>query len=264
MSQPVPNDLILERYLLGELTPADHEAVRSRLLVEPGLRDRLARLEASNPQILERHPPNAVVAEVRRRAAAVNDRPKRTFFPALAWAVPTLAAAAVAVFVVARPIEGDGGAERVEELGVRLKGLAPHLACQRIRDGKAEKVGTGAEARAGDLVQLSYVAVGRRFGTIFSVDGRGTVTQHLPRSGQLEAVALTGPGEVALPDGYVLDDAPAFERFFFVTSENAFAPGLVLEAARALASRPEVARNAPLDLSAGFEQSDLLLLKAER
>src|SRR5690606_19161898 len=95
--------------------------------------------------------------------------------------------------------------------GVRLKGQEPHLALHRRAAGAVvERLGEGATARAGDVLQVSYVAAGRRRGAVLSIDGRGVVTLHFPeRAGA--ATELVQEGAVPLAHAYELDDAPAFE-----------------------------------------------------
>jgi hypothetical protein len=68
---------------------------------------------------------------------------------------------------------------------------------------------------------------------------------------------------VPLPHAYRLDDAPAFERFFLVTSAAPFDAAQAVEAARRLARAPRPERD-PLPLPAGLEARALLLVKVDR
>jgi len=100
----------------------------------------------------------------------------------------------------------------------------------------------GASARArgvhrGDTLQIRYLAAGKRFGVIASIDARGQITFHLPEAPGL-AVALDRDGERALPHAYELDDSPGFERFLFVTSDAAFATAEVVQALKSGAALP--------------------------
>ncbi|HEX8539626.1 MAG TPA: ActD-like protein, partial [Cystobacter sp.] len=97
-------------------------------------------------------------------------------------------------------------------------------------------------------------------GVIFSVDGRGTVTLHAPERG-LDAMPLAPSGTHALPQAYALDDAPAFERFFFVTSDDPFSLEEVLAPARVLATS-DGARTALLPLAERFRQVSFTLEKS--
>jgi hypothetical protein len=93
----------------------------------------------------------------------------------------------------------------------------------------SELLRPNASVHRGDTLQIRYVAAGKRFGVIASIDARGQITFHLPEApGQ--AVALGRDGERALPHAYELDDSPGFERFLFVTSDAPFSTAEIEQA----------------------------------
>ena len=110
------------------------------------------------------------------------------------------------------------------------------------------------------MLRLGYVAAGRRFGVILSIDGRGAVTLHFPSS-PTGATALAGPGESLLPDAFELDDAPEFERFFLITADSPPAVDGVLAAARSLGASSHGAGVGLLELPPGLDQTSFLLRK---
>jgi hypothetical protein len=118
------------------------------------------------------------------------------------------------------------GSERAEQL--TAKGLAPHLSIYRRTPASPERLSPQARVRAGDTLQLAYVAAGQRFGVIASVDARGAVTLHLPEQPG-PAVRLDDRAETALPHAFELDATPGFERFVLVTSEAPFDTRVVVE-----------------------------------
>lgn len=259
MSEPrrVP-ELHREQLALGELAPERREA----LLARPETAAELAVLRAADAEILAEHPPARVLAEVRRRAAAM---PRRAPTWAL-WLTPTLAAAAVAALVLTRPVEDvpkDSLVARralAEDPGeTRIKGLAPHLLVHRQEGERAVPLAEPAQARAHDRLQLSYVAAGARHGVVLSIDGNGVVTLHAPTSPS-GSTALQQDGAVALPQSYELDAAPGFERFILVTAAGPIDVAAVERAARALAGAPEAA-SAPLELPPGWQQRSFLVRK---
>jgi len=75
----------------------------------------------------------------------------------------------------------------------------------------------GARAKAGDLLQLAYIPAGKTYGVIFSIDGSGIVTLHHPESKGNSSI-LKQEKKNLLPSSYELDNAPDFERFFFITT----------------------------------------------
>ena len=142
-----------------------------------------------------------------------------------------------------------------------MKGFSPHLVVHRVGPTGAERLGDAAVAKAGDTLQVSYVAAGKTHGVVASIDGRGRVTVHLPLGGGA-AAALDPKRETPLTASFELDDAPRFERFFFVASDGPFSVGEVAGACDALAKDPAKAATDPLALPGALSQSTLILKKA--
>lgn len=255
-------DWLLERVALDEIPPGDREEVARRLAADPTSGPRLEALRASSQEILAALPPAQVVAEVERRArvarAGMDERARR---PRRGWiAAGAMAATMAAVLlVVLLPRDGARPIVTPPEDGIRLKG-EPRLVVHRKRDGQIERLGRGASARAGDLLQIAYVAAGRSHGVILSIDGGGVVTLHHPPDARA-STTLSGGGAIELPHAYELDDAPGFERFVFVTSDRPINPELVASRAHELARDPDRARSAPLDLPESTQQWSLLIAK---
>lgn len=208
MSARVP-DLFVERLAAGALDETRAADVRARLEAEPGGLERLAAIESSNAEILRSMPPRVFAAAVQGRLPPARRRWELVLVPALL---------AAAVLMVAVPtLNAPGTVDPGLEI-TRAKG-DPEL--QLHRRGEEAPLDEGVDLRAGDLVQVSYTASGAAYGAIVSIDGRGTVTWHLPERGG-RAVKLLSGGGVPLDHGYELDDAPDFERFLFVTGSHAF------------------------------------------
>ncbi len=74
---------------------------------------------------------------------------------------------------------------------------------------------------------------------------------------------MQGDGEVPLGFAYELDDAPGFERFFFLTSSRPFALDVAQREARRLAERGDARTDKPR-LPKGLSTSSFLLLKGDR
>ena len=250
-------DILIEQLLLGELP----EARARELRADPLVRARMEELSASNREILERYPPEVMGRRIGWRLEK-GERPQG-FNPALAGLrrpLPRLVpAAALAVLLVAVGVVALAPWREGIEV-TRVKGARPHLVVYRKTDAGAETLAAGIGVRAGDVLQIGYVAAARKYGVIFSIDGRGVLTLHFP-AGPAASSLLEREGETMLDYGYQLDDAPGFERFFLVTSDRVPPIAEVLAAGRRLASDPSQARKAELALPAGLEQWSLLLAK---
>jgi hypothetical protein len=282
-------DLLLERYRLGEMSGDQREVVERRLAADPEGQTRLKQLQESDLEIERQHPPEWLAGRVRERlqahaATAGASIPRRSRW-AFRWPVPAALVSAAAVLIAvahlsrqmpspessepaSRPgvvtappaaASGDQQATPGHDEGSRVKGLGPSLTLYRKTSEGSEALDDGARVRAGDVVRLAYRSPERRYGTIVSIDGRGVVTRHLPKTGA-RAVPLKSGETVLLDRAYELDDAPRFERFYLIASETPFELAPVLAAARRAAASAGEAPPA-LGLPKAFEQSTLALEK---
>jgi hypothetical protein len=241
--RPVP-DWLLERLARGELPAAEATRLRARLEAR-GEMARLQAIELSDGEILKDHPPAAVAAEVHRRARLPARAPATLTWRSGVFSGLALGAAGLAVlFAMNRPGRpGDGpvaGLAPAEAPEVLIeKGNKPHLALYRKVGKRFVQLADGTRTRRGDLLQLSYVAAGRRYGVIASVDAADNVSLHLPasagpavrlESGQETVEAGRKINEIALPTAFELDATPGFERFVFVTADAPFDTGAVVAA----------------------------------
>jgi hypothetical protein len=257
-------DWLVERAALDEVAPASRARIDRSDPRE--LAERIAQLHEDNAAELAAHPPRAALALIESRIAEEERRRlARRRRTRTGWlAVLGTAAAAGAMFVVfassVRPTEPAQHAEAPED--TRAKGTARLVVFRQAGD-HPERLGDDAIVRPGDLPQLRYNAGGQRFGVIASLDGAGVVTLHYPtrEDAPPEATRLSAK-PTALSDAYALDDAPRFERFFFITAADPIDVQQSLSALRSLATRADSA-TASLRLPAGVRQWSLRLRKPE-
>ena len=211
------SDYQLERYLLREGTDDELVDLERRLADEPELAQRLAALERSNEELHRRYPPEWMCGQIELKLKrAPGRRVQRTWSGYRLWAVP---AVALILAVVAVPTLLDR--ERPAVPVTRIKGSEqePRLLVFRKLASGVERLPDEAWGQSGDVVQLAYRSGGLQYGAILSVDGRGTVTQHLPATGA-EAVPLAA--QDTLDVAYELDDAPLWERFYLLAADRRF------------------------------------------
>lgn len=232
MTAEIP-DILLERYRLKEL-PADEAArLEDRMRHDEPLRRRLEALDRSDEEIRE----SGVLDRLSDRVP--RSRPVRRRLGAVLM-VPAAAGAAVVVALILMPrvntpVAPATGRTDASDSPDRIKGLAPSLAVYRRTAEGSETLADGAVAHPGDLLRVGYRAAGRHYGVILSIDGRGSVTVHLPPRAD-RAATLKGDGTVLLDQAYELDDAPQWERFYFITGEAPFAVAPIVDAVRAAAA----------------------------
>lgn len=260
-------DWKLERFLLGELPSDEMLSIERGLSSDPGLKRRLEALEASNAAILEAHPPREMAKAIVNRAGSAGAVPalaarprssyRRALFPAIAFGTAAL------VFVLVKPagFDRDAGVPVGDVPDViRLKGMEPGLFVFKKSPGGPERLSDGASAASGDVLQLAYVSTERPYGIILSIDGRGAVTLHHP-SDPAASQRLELNRRVFLEKAYQLDDAPGFERFFYLGSSSPLDVARVLQAARRLAADPARAVREPLALDPSARQISFTLMK---
>ena len=261
-------DWLVERAALDEVGPASRGRIDRADSRE--LADRIAALRADNAAELAAHPAAAAMALIEGRIAlgtrqrVIEGRQQRArWFGMLSFAAAGLV---IAVLVGKRGTHEaplDDVAPTVETPDdTRAKGPARLLAFRQVGN-RAQQLGHDAMVQSGDLLQLRYKPVGQNYGVIASVDGAGVVTLHYPadEGAPPQATALAHK-PTTLPQAYQLDDAPNFERFFFITSDAPIDVQQSLASVRALARRSDSA-SAALELPDGIRQWSLRLRKPE-
>lgn len=239
-------DWFVERAALDEVPSAS----RARLeQAPPGeLTARVAALREDNERELAAYPPGPAVELIEARLRKVPRRRRRWLAPLV---VAGLAAAAILILPHSPAHETD------EPETTRVKGRARLLVFRQVGD-RAERLHDDDAVRSGDVIQVRYNAGGARYAVIASIDGAAGVTLHFPAN--TEAPTDVGEGTHTLPEAFALDDAPRFERFFFITANEPVDVGGTLDALRALARRGDAA-DAVLDLPPAIHQASFRLRK---
>jgi len=219
-TQTIP-DFKLERYLLGELPQEEMTALDQALESDLNLQSRLAALKTSNAEIEAQYAPEEMVRQINAKSQGTVSGPPHWFKPALSLAAVLGLAIAFSVLVPGPEIQMlDGVAPNHLQEPTRIKGNARLFLYRKTNQG-TESLANGSVAKQGDRIQIYYHAGDAQYGTILSVDGRGVITQHLPESG-VQSPKLSQGDPVALDFSYQLDDAPKWERFYFITGNTPF------------------------------------------
>lgn len=238
--QTIP-DIFIEQYSLGELD----KTKETEILSDGSVLERVERIEDSNRRILDKYPSLAA-------ASRLKSREKRRIVPFVVQRI--LPAAAVFAVLLIGGIRIFLPAAESDGTGIRFKGTRPEMRIYRQADGRTDLLSNNSGVDNYDLIQLSYIAGGMPYGAIISIDGNGTVTLHYPPN-RSDSARLEQGGEMVLPYSYELDDAPAYEKFYFITSEREFQAGEILDMA------DQTVNGGPIPLSGDFQQFTITLKK---
>ena len=143
----------------------------------------------------------------------------------------------------------------------RIKGMEPYINIYRKTDDNVETLLEGSFVNQLDHIQISYVSFNMDYGMIFSFDGKGTITVHYPDPLKGNNFSIVDKEETFLPHSFILDDAPYFERFFFITSTKLFTEDEIIKATGELISSPDRGMSGGLNVSKGIKQHSIILYK---
>jgi hypothetical protein len=262
-------DIKLELYLLGELSRDEQQALALCIAGDAQLRNRIDALRSSNDDVLKTYPSAHIAKGIEQRLRS-NARPARidTTWSRHARAIVAGPALVLLALVAIGPLlfplvdsrsftPTTAPQEVIIEKGTPS---VPRLWVYKKTGAQSVRMEDNNEARARDLVQLSYAASGRRHGVILSIDGNAHVALHFPRDTQ-SGTQLARGAEIPLPYAYELDDAPQFERFVFLTSNTALDVEQILTQARLVAADPDRARSAALPTGKDVDQYSVVIKK---
>jgi hypothetical protein len=258
----------LERYLLGELPPSRIKEITKLSQENPDIKKEIDHLKQTHAEILKQHPPEAMLPEIlkryeeKRRRSRIREKARSITMKRLLYAAPALVSVAILLFVV---FFNNGTTTDF----TRIKGeesldfTKTQIIIYRKNSSEIELLKNGDRAEAGDLLQLAYIPAGKTYGVIFSIDGSGTLTLHHPES-KSDSSILKQEKKTLLSSSYELDNAPDFERFFFITATEEIEVQSIMKKAERLALSPASAKTKNLELPEFYSQFSILLKKENK
>jgi hypothetical protein len=200
--RPIP-EALLERYLAGDLKPAQKTELEARIAADPSEQRRLEAVRADHAAYLIKHPPGPTVARLSAR-------------PRIAWwawvLAPLTAAAAALFFVIQRPLQQE------DELG--LKGALAVSVYRQTDSGPSERIDPGSTVNAGDRIRFEVRAGRDGWVAVLSRDGAGHVTVYYPYQGA--AAARYSAADALLPGAIGLDETQGPEEIWVLFSPRPF------------------------------------------
>ena len=221
------SDFKVERYLLGELSEEEMAALQKREAEDEIFAARVRAMREENARILADNPFAALESKL-DAADTVEDSGKSVYGMWLKVAAALVIMVGIFAIVasnrnVATYERGNASMEVAmaeTDNSTRIKGMQASLEVwKKTGDSAVQMVNLG-EAREGDEIQLRYRVPQKCFGMLISMDGNGTITMHMGEGNK--SVELEPGKMTTLPFAYKLDNAPKFEKFFLLTSQNSF------------------------------------------
>ena len=233
-------DWKLERFLTGDLPEEEMREIRELEVTDEMLARRIEMLREDNKAILNKLPFEALagkLADAAETANVVSTASRFRLLKLASAAVLVLSVALVALMTQRETVVAGGNvaggdvaqARDAQNTQValaetpsdtRIKGLDARMEVWKKTEAGIVQLQDLDEVREGDEIQLRYAVPEKCYGLLFSMDGNGALTLHMGDGAK--AVELA-PGKMnSLPFAYKLDDAPYFEKFFFVTSPKEF------------------------------------------
>lgn len=255
----------LERFLLGELPPSRMAEITKLVHEDPDIKREADRLSQDNAEILRQHPSETMLPgilrkyEENRRQAQTGEKARFITSKRLIYSVPILASALILLFIVFMKdgVPPDYTRVKGEELFDFMK---TQVIIYKKSNSEIALLNNGDQVKAGDLLQLAYIPAGKTYGVIFSIDGNGVVTLHHPER-KNDSSILKQEKKNLLSSAYELDNAPDFERFFFITAMEEIEVQSVIKKAEELALSPASVKTARLELPESYSQFSILLKK---
>lgn len=221
------SDFKLERYLLGELPEKEMRDFQERELSDEIFAARVREMREQGKRFVAENPFEALEAKMDAADEAADGNVISGLWLKVAAAL-VIALGVFSMVVLNRNVETYFGESATMEVamanvddGTRIKGMSASLEVwKKTGDSAVQMVNLG-DASEGDEIQLRYRVPQKCFGMLFSMDGNGTVTMHMGDGNN--AIELEPGKMTTLPFAYKLDNAPKFEKFFLLTSQNSFA-----------------------------------------
>ena len=234
-------DWKLERFLTGDLPEEEMNKLRELEANDAVFANRVKMLREDNKAILSKLPFETLAANLgtvtETAGTAAKNAPRFTLVKFAAAAMFVFAVALVAFFAqsetsvmnerVGSDVANVNGSQNTQvalaenESDTRIKGLDARMEVWKKTSAGIVQLNDLDSVGEGDEIQLRYAVPEKCFGLLFSMDGNGALTLHMGNG--VKAIELA-PGKMnSLPFAYKLDDAPYFEKFFFVTSPKEFA-----------------------------------------
>ena len=249
----------LEKYIVGELSEDDKKSIQ----IDPILIKRIKRLQNQANEIRNKYPYDLI----KQRIDTVTiKKQKKQLFLSYQFGIACFSVLLIGNLFWSAFINHENKYNNLNSdfnKSIRMKGINPVLHIYKKTDQGFSELKTNDTVYQGDVLQISYNSGSRKYGGVFSLDGNGLLTLHYPARADQSPV-LKKQGEVLLDYGYELDNAPEFERFFFITSQNPFSLKIIIDKMYQFIQKAKNLKTDQININYDFDIKNIVLLKGNK
>lgn len=227
-TRPQYSQLTLEQYVLKELPDELMQQISNEITYNRDLQSQVEAIEQSNIAFFNNYPAQEqLVAITAKKNSDSVFRKLSIFFEKVTnnrWFMePRKLAPLLTLFIVTGLVilvlpNSNLNSDNISLNEIRLKGLDDSLFLFIKRNNTITKLQSNDTVSENDVIQIEYKYPSDAYAVIYSLDGLGNLSTHLPyryfETGKTKRQALK--------QSFKLDNAPNFEQFIYLWSRNPF------------------------------------------
>lgn len=212
------SDVCLERFVLGELPDNEVKEIEQMIQNDDSVKKRIDDIKFSNREFIDKYPVEMFsnIVNNRIKQNSKSKKTKKSSFFLIKTLVPVLSSIILVSVFMFNKINLNKAGDNY----IGIKGNSQEVFIFKKYDQQNLMLEKDSVVYQNDLIQLKYRSVENNYGIILSVDGNLNITRHFPASDLSEETLLIKGETVPLENSYLLDNAPEFEIFYFITNKN--------------------------------------------
>jgi len=228
---PEFTNLILEKYVTGDLHGQKRTDLETSLKTDQALQQRLANLEKHNASFRA----NPAYADMLQTIKTARSRQPGAMLRSLvhlpklqthAWTYQLAAVLVLSVALVILLLPFDAG-----DGGTRTKGSTPELEVYLVKNQRQAKLFNNSSIQAGDLLQLRFLSSAYHYGVVLSIDSTGQSFIHYPERID-QSTQIKKEQTINIGHSYEIAAKSSYEDFVLILSNHKLSAGDIVKTAK--------------------------------
>lgn len=274
MEKKFYNKRKIEAYVLGELSIIEKNEIENELQTNKLLQNKIEEIKENQKYFNKKFSYTDFKKDFDTRYKNINDMnnidiKNRSFSINIRYLLPICATLLLIIFVLPKIITQQNDIINPKKnYTTRIKGenefknKTSYLKIFRKKNNKIELLKNLSNIKSGDLIQVSYFSKKNKYGIIISIDGNLNITEHFPKSNSTSTLLKTKQNTI-LPIAYILDDAPAYEYFLFLSSNKKINKQQILNTIKRQIKTPTFKKSKVLNLPKHIDIYNVNLIKVD-